>query len=95
MELAFLNCCDTGDGKLYAGGLVGLARAFFIAGAQQVVVYRGPLPDKETTIRFAGWFYEEYFKTRRADVALASAQRNAFKEEFPEQFWANYYVLNR
>ena len=95
LELAFLNCCETGSGVVYSEGLVGLARAFFFAGARQVVVYRGPLPDKKHTVAFVRDFYASYTRTKRADVALAEAQRAAAEAGFPEDFWAQYYVMMR
>ena len=95
MELAFLNCCETGSGRVYSEGLVGLARAFFLAGARQVVVYRGPLPDAPHTPAFVRHFYKEYTRANRADVALAAAQRAAHEAGVPENFWAQYYVMMR
>ena len=74
---------------------MGLARAFFFAGARQVVVYRGSLPDTERTTAFMGRFYREYTQTKRADVALAAAQRAAHEAGVPEDFWAQYYVMMR
>ena len=95
LELAFLNCCETGSGRVYSDGLVGLARAFFLAGARQVVVYRDPLPDTERTTAFVSHFYREYTQTNRADVALAAAQRAAHEAGVPDDFWAQYYVMKR
>lgn len=97
IELAFLNCCETGSGRIYAEGVVGLARAFFKAGVKQVVVYRGALPDTEKTTNFAHDFYKAYLQTRRAEVALAEAQRNAYEsdDKTGENIWAQYYVMKR
>ena len=95
LELAFLNCCDTGSGRVYSDDLVGLARAFCIAGALQVVVYRGPLPDKKHTAAFVCNFYASYTRTKRADVALAEAKRAAHGAGVPEDFCAQYYVMMR
>lgn len=95
LELVFLNCCHTGGGRIYAGGLVGLARAFLIAGARQVVAYRGKLPDEEHTIDFVKCFYKEYFRSRRAEDALASAQSSASKAGALKEFWAAYYLMKR
>ena len=72
---------------------MGLARAFFLAGARQVVVYRGPLPDEEHTIAFVRDFYSDYTRTKRADVALAAAQRAAHEAGVSEDFWSQYYVM--
>ena len=80
---------------MYSEGLVGLARAFFLAGARQVVVYRGPLPDTTHTTEFVRHFYESYAQENRADKALAAAQRAAHKEGVTEDFWAQYYVMMR
>ena len=95
LELAFLNCCETGSGHVYSEGLVGLARAFFLAGVRQVVVYRGPLPDTDQTTAFVRRFYEEYNRTMRADVSLAAAQRTSHEAGVAEDFWSQYYVMMR
>lgn len=95
VQLAFLNCCETGSGTVHSEGLVGLARAFFIAGVKQVVVYSGPVPDTESTLRLVNVFYEEYFKCWRAEMALAVAQRDALERGVAEDLWASYYVMSR
>lgn len=93
MELAFLNCCETGNGRLFEAGIVGLARAFHMAGALEVVCYRGGVPDTARTVRFTLDFYKNYLECREADQALAASQRKAASEEVPEEFWASYYVM--
>ena len=95
VELAFINCCETGSGRVYSEGLVGLVRAFFLAGARQVVVYCGPLPEAQFTTTFVRDFYEEYTRVNRADVALAAAQRSAHNKGVLEDFWVQYYVMMR
>ena len=80
---------------MYSEGLVGLARAFFFAGARQVVVYRGPLPDTDQTTAFVRRFYEEYNRTKRADVSLSAAQQTSHEAGVPEDFWSQYYVMMR
>lgn len=95
VELAFLNCCETGSGRVYTEGIVGLARAFFLAGARQVVVYRGALPDTKQTTVFVRDFYETYLHTQLAEKALAEAQKHAYEKGFSEDFWAQYYLMKR
>ena len=94
LELAFLNCCETDSGRVYSDGLVGLARTF-VAGARQVVVYRGPLPDMEHNTAFVSHFCQEYILMNMANVALAAAQRAPHEAGVPVDFWAQYYVMMR
>ena len=56
-RLIVLSGCETGLGRLVHGeGLLGLSRAFFYAGANQVVSTLWPVPDR-TTAELMGHFY--------------------------------------
>ena len=59
VELAFVNCCLGGLWKMYEGRHVGLTRALLMAGAKNVVAYRGAVPDPEITCAFVKAFYDE------------------------------------
>lgn len=69
--------------------------AFYIAGAREVVCYRGGVPDTARTVRFTLDFYKNYLECKEADQALAATQRKAASEGVPEEFWASYYAMKR
>ncbi len=48
MSLVFLSACRTGSGKTLTGGVIGVSRAFIIAGASNVVMSLWDVNDKAT-----------------------------------------------
>ena len=95
LDLAFINCCLGGLGKLYAEGPVGLTRAFLMAGAKNIIAYRGAVPDSEITCDFVSAFYDEWVGCREADTALRSAQIKMLENGVHHDFWASYYVIRQ
>jgi len=74
-DLVVLSACNTGNGEYYNGeGLMGLGRAFILAGAKAVVVSMWPV-DSLTTKELMVKFYRELETTGNATQALANARR--------------------
>jgi CHAT domain-containing protein len=74
-ELVVLSACDTGRGREVAGeGIVGLARAFQIAGARAVMVSQWPVADRSTAELMVR-FYRHLAAGRSKAAALGAAQR--------------------
>ncbi|GJM45499.1 MAG: hypothetical protein DHS20C21_23410 [Gemmatimonadota bacterium] len=81
-DLVTLSACDTGRGRWSRGeGLIGLSRAFRIAGARSLVVSLWQVND-EATSEFMGRFYERLLEGQ----SLAAALR-ATKQSFREEAW--------
>ena len=95
LELAFLNCCSTGSGKLYQESLVGLRRALIFAGAHSIILTRWPVPDNENTCLFAKMFYENYVNGMKVTRALSETQKAFYELGISEEIWASYYVLEQ
>jgi len=73
--LVTLSACETGRGESKSGeGVFGLRRAFFIAGAQNLLMTLWPVSD-EVTPKIMADFYSEVFKTSDAAGSLAKVQR--------------------
>lgn len=47
-DLAILSACDSGKGKLWKEGVVGLSHAFLAAGTSSVIATRWQIPDSKT-----------------------------------------------
>jgi len=76
VEWAVLSACDTGLGDVQAGeGVLGLRRAFQIAGARTLIMSLWPIQD-EATQEWMGALY----RGRRAGMTTAEAVRSASLE---------------
>ncbi len=74
-DLVVLSACNSGNGEYYNGeGLMGLGRAFILAGAKAVVVSLWPV-DSMTTKELMVKFYSELEVTGNATLALANARK--------------------
>lgn len=73
-DLVVLSACNSGNGEYFNGeGLMGLGRAFILAGAKAVVVSLWPV-DSMTTKNLMMQFYRELEITGNATAALAKAR---------------------
>ena len=94
-SLIVLSACDTGSGRIIHGeGLVGLSRAFFYAGARQVVSSLWRVPD-QSTAEFMGYFYEEMLgngqdATKALRIAKVRLRQN--RRWRNPYFWAPFVI---
>lgn len=95
-DLVVLGACDTNAGRSFRGeGLVGLAHAFFEAGAGAVVVTLWPVDD-EATAALMGRFYRHLLAGGSTPAAaLAAAQREMSSQPRwrPPYYWAGFTLL--
>lgn len=74
--LTVLSACDTGSGVARAGeGVLGLRRAFAMAGTQNLLLTLWPVDDTFTK-DFMVSFYEEVLRTRNAPSTFAKIKRD-------------------
>lgn len=74
-RLAVLSACQTGLGELEAtGGVVGLRRAFHLAGARSVLSSLWEIPDRDTMFLMQG-FFDSLAETKDVAISLQQAQR--------------------
>ncbi len=72
-KMVVLSACQTGRGKITGDGVVGLSRAFIIAGAPSVVVSQWNVDDVMTEYQM-GEFYKSFLSGRSKVAALREAQ---------------------
>ena len=104
-SLVVMSGCSSQQGEtLPSAGLIGLSRAWLLAGASAVIVSAWPTPDDSG--RFFSSFYS-HFQTltsksgslaKRASIALQQAQletrqSNAYGSS--PSFWAAYSVISK
>lgn len=78
-QLAVLSACETGLGRLDAtSGVVGLRRAFRIAGARSVLASLWSVPDLDTAVLMQD-FFENLSMSRDTVAALQAAQQKRIK----------------
>jgi len=101
--LVVLNGCSSNQGKIIpSAGLLGLSRAFLLAGADAVIASSWPTPDDSG--RFFSCFYSHFHAaqsssvSQRAAFALARTQlemqHGGGYTSFPS-YWAAYSVISK
>jgi CHAT domain-containing protein len=92
-ELVVLSACDTGLGTVQVGeGVLGLRRAFVLAGAKTLVMSLWKVPDQQTQELMEDFYQRLLAGEARAD-ALRGAQL-AMKERYPEPLhWGAFVCL--
>ena len=93
-DLVCLSACQTGLGKISGDGMIGLSRAFMIAGARAVLVSQWSVSDAATRILMTT-FYEKYIELDDKAVALQLAMKKV--REIPKyahpKYWAAFTVV--
>ncbi|HKH43588.1 MAG TPA: CHAT domain-containing protein [Thermoanaerobaculia bacterium] len=92
-RIVVLSSCRSASGTVLRGeGVLGLARAFFQAGAHTVVASLWPLRDDDGAALFDR-FYEHLGQGESVAAALRAAQRERADEGAPAYAWAGLVVL--
>jgi CHAT domain-containing protein/tetratricopeptide (TPR) repeat protein len=89
MELAVLSACETGLGEVAGGeGVLGLVRAFHVAGAKNVVASLWWVDD-DATAALMGRFYHKLWAERKPPLeALRQAQLEVYRNPGHIKDWA-------
>ncbi|HYU32606.1 MAG TPA: CHAT domain-containing protein [Thermoanaerobaculia bacterium] len=92
-RVVVLSSCRSASGTVLRGeGVLGLARAFFQAGAHTVVASLWPLRDDDGAALFDR-FYEHLGQGEDVAAALRAAQRERAEDGAPAYAWAGLIVL--
>ncbi|HEX2935689.1 MAG TPA: CHAT domain-containing protein [Bacteroidales bacterium] len=95
--LVVLSACNTGSGKLYRGeGTISLARGFYVAGAQNIIMTLWAITDK-TSNELIQNFYSHLVGNEPVPVSLQQAKlgflQNADEIVAHPFFWAGYISI--
>ncbi|HYF24039.1 MAG TPA: CHAT domain-containing protein [Caulobacteraceae bacterium] len=91
--LVVLSACQTGLGKVFTGGTFGPVRAWYHAGASQVVASMWNVDDAETSALMRA-FVEAVAVGRGAEFALRDAMAAAHADHPDDPaVWASFYVF--
>jgi CHAT domain-containing protein len=91
-DLIVLSACETALGDLQGNeGVIGLQRAFRMAGVKQLIVSLWRIPDKETA-ELMSIFYNKLLNGQSAREALRSAQLK-IKQKYPAPYYWAAFVL--
>jgi CHAT domain-containing protein len=92
-RVVVLSACRSASGALLEGeGVMGLARAFFQAGARTVVGSLWPLRDDDAERLFDS-FYRRLAEGGSVGAALAAARREQIRAGRPAAAWAGIVLL--
>lgn len=91
-DLVVLSACDTGRGRITGDGVVGLTRAFLVAGADTVVVSLWQVPDDATATLMVA-FYQRLAATGDKAQALREAML-VTKADYPDpRNWSAFVLV--
>jgi CHAT domain-containing protein len=94
-RLVVLSACETGKGEIRAGeGIYGLQKAFFSAGAKNLLMSLWKVDD-EATQQFMVSFYTDFVKNQDAHKAIQFA-RAATRKAYPAPYyWAAFILVEQ
>ena len=93
-ELVVLSACETGLGDNLVGeGVIGLQRAFMIAGAKSVIMSLWSVSDEKTQ-ELMILFYTNWIKNKMTKEEALHQAKLAMKKLYPEPYyWAGFVLL--
>ncbi|SNS99784.1 Tetratricopeptide repeat-containing protein [Ekhidna lutea] len=93
LQMVVLSACETGLGEISSGeGIYGLQRAFFVGGAQSVVMSLWKVDD-EATKDLMTIFYKDYLKNGNKREAFLNAQKKIKKKYKNPIYWGAFVML--
>jgi tetratricopeptide (TPR) repeat protein len=94
VDLVVLSACQTGLGRVSGDGMLGLSRAFLIAGARTVVVSQWSVNDGATKELMVA-FYQNYLALGNKAIALQLAMQKvrSMSEYSAPRYWAAFVMV--
>jgi len=101
-DLVVLSACQTGLGRITGEGMLGLSRAFLVAGARSLLVSQWSVSDSATKELMVA-FYKHYLEHGKKAIALQQAmqqvrfQNGSLRESQPDyshpRYWAPFVLV--
>lgn len=93
-KLVVLSACETGLGDIDNGeGVMGLQRAFKLAGVQSIMMSLWKVDNEATTLLMTT-FYREWLRSGDMDVAFKKAKQIVREEYKDPYYWAAFVILD-
>jgi tetratricopeptide (TPR) repeat protein len=94
VDLVVLSACQTGLGRVSGDGMLGLSRAFLIAGARTVIVSQWSVSDGATKELMVA-FYQYYLASGNKTIALQRAMQKvrSIPEYSNPRYWAAFAIV--
>jgi len=90
-DLAVLSACETGQGRIAAEGLLGLSRAFMLAGVPSVIATLWKIPDRRTETLMTHFYdHLKEGKARALRQAMLATIADGFRD--PRE-WAGFILI--
>jgi CHAT domain-containing protein len=91
-DLVVLSACETALGDVEGNeGVIGLQRAFKMAGVKEMIMSLWKVPDQET-MQLMTSFYKNLLNGSSAREALYSAQ-SSMRQKYPPYYWAAFVLV--
>jgi CHAT domain-containing protein len=91
-ELVVLSACDTGRGQITGDGIIGLSRAFLVAGIPSAIVSLWPVPD-QATAELMRVFYQAWQHNSNYGYALRQGMLETRKTYPNPRNWAAFILI--
>lgn len=92
-NLVVLSACETGVGDRDFDGIVGLQRAFKMAGVKTIIMSLWKVDDEATALMMTT-FYKELLRTGSKHEAFVYAQKVVKQKYEDPYFWASFIMLD-
>ena len=93
VSLVVLSACETGIGDRSYDGIIGLQRAFKMAGAKTIIMSLWKVDDAATALMMTT-FYDELIKTGSKHIAFKHAQQYVRYKYDDPYYWASFIMLD-
>ena len=93
-ELVVLSACETAKGDITSEGVLGLQRAFKMAGAKTIIMSLWKVEDRATQLLMTEFYTNWITKKQPKREAFKNAQNSVKKQYSKPSYWAGFVMLD-